>query len=184
MSVAGISSNSISSLGQYQNQFQKVRQEFQQLGQDLQAGDLSAAQTDFTTLQQLTGQKSSTSQSGNSISSALSQLGQDLQAGNLTAAQQDFSTITQDIQNAFSQGQVQGHHRHHHHHGGGGGNSSQSSAIQQAFGQLGQALQAGNLSDAQKAYTSLQQDFQQFAINAGTLNGAGATTGGTLNTTA
>jgi soluble cytochrome b562 len=181
MSVAGISSSSISSLSQYQNQFQKVRQEFQQLGQDLQAGNLSAAQSDFTTLQQLTGQKASTSQNGNSISQDFAQLGQDLQAGNLTAAQKDFSAITQDVQNAFSQ--VQGHHRHHH-HGGGGENSGSSSAIQQAFSQLGQALQAGNLSNAQQAYTSLRQDFQQFAVISGTLKGVGPTASGTVNTTA
>jgi outer membrane protein assembly factor BamD (BamD/ComL family) len=181
MSVAGISSSLISSLSQYQNPIQKVRQEFQQLGQDLQAGNLSAAQSDFTTLQQLTGQDSSTTQSSSSISSAFGQLGQDLQAGNLTAAQQDFSTITQDIQNAFSQ--VQGHHRHHH-QGGAGENSSESNAIQEAFSQLEQALQAGNLSAAQDAYTSIQQDFQQYAINAGALNSTGSTTGGTVNTTA
>jgi outer membrane protein assembly factor BamD (BamD/ComL family) len=186
MSVAGISSSLISSLSQPQNRFQQFRQDFQQLGQDLQAGNLSAAQSDFTTLQQLTGQNSSASQSSHSISQDFSQLGQDLQAGNLTAAQQDFSTITQDIQKALSQGQVQGHHRHHHHHHEGGGDSSQASAIQQAFSDLGQALQAGNLSDAQKAYTSIQQDFQQFAINGGAPNSVGSSgsTGGTVNTTA
>jgi hypothetical protein len=31
------------------------------------------------------------------------------------------------------------------------------------FDQLGQALQSGNLTSAQQAYTTLQQDFQQFS---------------------
>ncbi len=33
--------------------------------------------------------------------------------------------------------------------------------------QLGQALQAGNLSSAQQAYSTLQQEFQQFTQNNG-----------------
>lgn len=39
----------------------------------------------------------------------------------------------------------------------------------QDFSQLGQDLQTGNLASAQKAYTSLQQDMQQFAIQNGAL---------------
>jgi len=46
---------------------------------------------------------------------------------------------------------------HHHHHGGGG----EASAISQEMQQLGQALQSGNLTSAQQAYSTLQQDFQQ-----------------------
>src|SRR5208283_4475368 len=85
-----------------------------QLGQDLQSGNLSAAQTDFTTVQQDvqqigqqqgaghahhhhhhsggpgSGQSSSQQQT---ISTLFSQLGQSLQSGNLTAAQQAYSTI-------------------------------------------------------------------------------------------
>jgi len=78
------------------------------------------------------------------------QLGQDLQSGNVSAAQQDYSNIQQDIQNHVAQ-------THHHHHGGGG----ESSAISQLFQQLGQDLQSGDLSSAQKAYATLQQDLQQ-----------------------
>ena len=159
MSTSGISSISSGNWFNYGNQsvknnFQQFMQEFQQLGQDLQSGNLSAAQQDSVTLQQLGPQSNSTpsSQGNNPIAQEFSQLSQDLQSGNLSAAQQDYSKIQQDFQ---SQG-AQGHHRHHHHGGGGSG----SSDINQLFGQLGQALQSGNLSTAQQAYAALQQDFQ------------------------
>ena len=162
MSVAGIFSSSPISNQSAQSEFQQFKQEFQKLGQDLQAGNLSAAQSDFATLQQL-GPQSSTastaSSQSNPIAQEFEQLGQDLQAGNTTAAQQDFATIQQDFQNQASQSfQSGGTHRHHHHGGAG-------SAIGQLLTQLGQALQSGNLSAAQTAYSTLQQDFQNFAQN-------------------
>jgi len=148
-----------------QSRMQRFRQEFQQLGQDLQSGNLSAAQQDFVTLQQLGPQGSSASssaQSSNPIAQAFNQLAQDLQSGNLSAAQQDYSNIQQDFQNQAAQ--TQGHHHHHH---GGGGSGSEGSAISQLFSQLGQALQSGSLSAAQQAYNSLLQDLQQFGQTSG-----------------
>jgi outer membrane protein assembly factor BamD (BamD/ComL family) len=176
MSAAGISSNSLFYENQtgYQNQtiqnnLQQVQQEFQQLGEDLESGNLSAAQSDFATLQQLSPQSSATNtttstENSNPIAQAFNQLSQDLQAGNLTAAQQDYANIQQDFQNLSQNqtgqtetgqtqaGQTQGHH--HHHHGGG----SSQSEISQLFEQLGQDLQSGNLSTAQQTYNSLVQD--------------------------
>jgi hypothetical protein len=112
--------------------------------------------------------------SSNPITQAFNQLERDLKAGNTAAAQQDFSTIQQDLQNGQGQTQTQGTGHHHHH-----AFSSQSSTspLAQIFSQLGQALQNGNLSSAQQAYSTLQQDFQQFA-SAGNLGV------GTVNTTA
>lgn len=100
MSVSGILSSSLSSYNvqNLQSNRQQFQQEFQQLGQDLQSGNLSAAQTDFATLQQKSPQASSSSQSTNSITQAFNQLGTDLQAGNTTAAQQDYANIQQDAQ--------------------------------------------------------------------------------------
>jgi outer membrane protein assembly factor BamD (BamD/ComL family) len=162
MSVSGISSSSLFNYGteNVQNKIKQIQQEFQQLGQDLQSGNLSAAQSDFATLEQLMPQNNSTSsaQSNNPIAQAFNQLSQDLQAGNLSAAQQDYSTIQQDLQNQGAQ-----MHAHHHHRGGGGG----SSQISQLFAQLGQALQSGNLSTAQQLFSSLQQQFQQFGQSGG-----------------
>src|SRR4029077_10515508 len=104
--------------------------------------------------------------SPNSISQALKQLSQDLQAGNLSGAQSDIAALRQDFQQNATQGS-RGHHPHHHHHVQ---DSSQGSSpncpgaeIDQAFGQIGQALQSGNLLSAKQAYGSVQQDFQQFA---------------------
>src|SRR5882724_2493687 len=154
MSVAGISSSSFFNLTNpaLQSKIQQSRQEFQQLGQDLQSGNLSAAQADFATLQQLNPQAQSTTsaQTTSPIAQEFAQLSKDLQSGKLSAAQQDYTTIQQDIQN-----QASGTHPHHHHHGGGGG----SSAISQLLDQLGQSLQSSNLSAAQQAYGTLQQDF-------------------------
>ena len=161
MSVSGILSSNFSNYNtqSVQNQMQQFRQEFQQLGQDLQSGNLSAAQADFATLQQLEPQSSSSasSSSSNPIAQAFNQLSQDLQSGNLSAAQQDYSTIQQDFQShAAAHG--------HHHHGGGGG---QQNGISQLLSELGQALQSGNLTNAQQAYSTLMQDFQQFGQSSG-----------------
>jgi len=175
MSVAGISSSSLYNYNSQsaQNSFQQIQQTFQQLGQDLQSGNLSAAQSDFATLQKLVPQLSSTanstaSQSDNPIAQAFAQLAKDLQSGNLSAAQQDFSTIQQDFQNQAAQSQTQATPGHHHHHHGGGG----SSEISQLLEQLGTALQSGNLPSAQSAFTALQQQFQQPAQNGASQTGS------------
>ena len=154
---------------------QQIKQGFQLLGQHLQSGNLSQAQSDFASLQQLLpgGQQSSlltpvsSAQSSNPLATAVSQLAQDLKSGNLTAAQSDFATVQQDLQQGGPQaGTAHGHHHRHHQSDGDSGQSSgQPNPISTLFGQLGQDLQSGNLSAAQQAYSSLQQDFQQFALN-------------------
>ena len=155
MSVSGISSSNLfdSTNQTIQTKMQQFQKEFQQLGQDLQSGNLSAAQSDFVTLQQMgTQSASSTSatQNNSPLAQAFNQLAQDLKSGNIGAAQQDFAQIQQAFQNQASQ--TKGHH---HHHGGGGGEMSQ------LFDQLSQALQSGDLSSAQTAYNSLAQAFPQ-----------------------
>jgi hypothetical protein len=172
MSVAGILSSSLLDFitPNVQNKAQQFRQEFQQLGQDLQSGNLSAAQADFAPLQQSGPQATSTSASNNPIATDFKQLSQDLQSGNVASAQQDYTKIQQDFQN-----RAQGAHPHHHHHGGGG---SGDSGVSQLLQQLGQELQSGNLSAAQQAYNALQQDFPQLAQTSGVLQTAAATSNG------
>lgn len=157
MSVASIASSTLLHYsGQTaQSNRQKFQQSMQQLGQDLQSGNMSAAQSDFATLQQMAPQIGSTtsSQSNNSLAQEFNQLGTDLQSGNTTAAQQDFQQI-QDQVSATASGAV----HHHHHHGGG----DESNGLSQMLQQLGQELQAGNLSGAQQAYTALQQQLQSW----------------------
>jgi hypothetical protein len=45
------------------------------------------------------------------------------------------------------------------------GRAAQQNPLAQLFSDLGQALQSGNLSAAQQAYTTLQQDFQSTSSN-------------------
>jgi len=109
MSVAGISSSNLFNINDSRRSVEsEMKQEFAQLGQDLQSGNLSAAQQDFATIQQ--DMQSNAVQSGghrhhhhggeNAISSLFSQLGQALQSGDLSTAQQVFSTMQQDFQQA------------------------------------------------------------------------------------
>jgi hypothetical protein len=201
MSISSIANTALSSLltatrsaqnGSGQGKFQQVQTEFQQLGQDLQAGNLTQAQQDFATLSQNFQNAQSgtataaTASGGNPIGQAFTALAQDLQNGNISGAQQDYATIQQDFQQQ-QQGSSAVHH-HHHHHGGGGG--QQESQVSQALNSLSSALQAGNLSSAQTAFAALQQDLEQFTAsgNVGSTSGPSSTSsqtsGSGLNVTA
>jgi len=153
MSVSGISSSSLFDFQtqNLQNKRQQFQQEFQQLGQGLQSGNLSAAQADFATLQPSAPQANSTL-ANRPIGQAFAQISRDLQSRNLSPAQLDYATVQQDFNSHAAR-------PHDHHQGGGGGGD----AISQLLAELGQSLQSGNLSSAQQAYGTLQQDFQQFA---------------------
>jgi hypothetical protein len=192
MSIAGIASTALFSLlngtqsstaQSGQNNFQT---EFQQLGQDLQSGNLTQAQQDYATLSQnfQNASQTSASNSGNPIAQAFNALSQNLQSGNLSAAQQDYATIQQD----FQQGGSSQVHGHHHHHGGGGQNSRQDSQIQSAFSSLAQELQAGSLSGAQTAFATLESDLSQLNPYSGSSAAAGESavqaTGSTLSVSA
>ena len=156
-----------------QSPFQTIQADFQQLGQDLQAGNLAQAQQDYVTLTQaLPGAQ----QNGTgTLAQAFTALDNALQSGNPNQAQQAFSTLQQDIQ----QGPRAAHHFHHHHGGGEGG--AQGNSISQAFNALGQALQSGNLSSAQQAFATLQQDLQPFGFG-GTGSGSAAGVSASSNT--
>jgi hypothetical protein len=94
MSTAALTVNLLNQTDQ--SYFQQRRTDLQQLGQDLQSGNLSAAQQDFTTLQSL-GQSGPLS-GGNAFAVSARQqdftaIGQALQSGNLSAAQQAYSQL-------------------------------------------------------------------------------------------
>jgi hypothetical protein len=172
MSISGILSSSF-----LQNQLSSVnapnQQDMQKLSQDLQSGNLSAAQSDFATLQQAYSQSATTpSASTTSTSSpaaqAFNQLASDLQSGNLSAAQKDFSSAQQDLQNQY---ELPASHFHHHTHlggGGGGSDSNNQNSLLQDLNQVGQNLTSSNLAGAQQVYATLQQELQQFALGGGT----------------
>jgi hypothetical protein len=180
-----MSITAVSNAQNYQNKFQQINTDFQQLGSDLQAGKLSQAQSDYATLSKdIAG---SQSQSNNTINQDFSALGQALQSGKLSDAQSSFSTLQQDLQQA---GQVHHHHRHHHHNGGSQGANSAgvqaSDPIAQAFDALRNALQSGDLNSAQQAYSTIQQDLQHFGLGANAVSSSSAaapTPGSNLNLT-
>src|SRR5208337_2125602 len=143
MSVSGVSSSSSlsQSMQTWQAKAQKIQSEFQQLGQDLQAGNLTQAQSDFSTLSQ---NVSGSVQSNSTLAQAFSALGSALQSGNVSAAQKAYTTLQQDVQQAG-----QGHHHHHHAESGlQTSNPSTESTLAQLLSRLGSALTSGNLSAA------------------------------------
>jgi len=208
MSIIGILSSNLFSAGAAQNTqssqntpsvFQQIKTEFQQLGQDLQSGNLKQAQSDFTTLSQnlsaasqISAAAANSATGAGAVAQAFAQLGRDLQSGNLQGAQQDFTSLQQDVQQISSQ-QAGGHHGHHHHHvessQSSDSSSQQSNPLVQAFSTLAQDLQAGNLSGAQSAFSALQNDLQQIggfltAGSNGTATTAVPSSTGNLNVTA
>jgi hypothetical protein len=153
-----------------QSRSQKFRQDFEQLGQDLQSGNVTRGQADLTALQSDMPSAQPSPSSPNLNSQMFNQLAQDLQSGNLTAAQSDYATLQQDLQ------QGGGHAHHFHAHGSGG--STSPSQTQQELAQLGQALQSSNLSAAQQAYASLQTDAAGLGSPGGSLASGTASSAG------
>jgi outer membrane protein assembly factor BamD (BamD/ComL family) len=93
------------------------------VGQDLQSGNLSQAQSDFDAIQPNNVPGLSSSSSSNDLASAFNQLATDLKSGKLSAAQQDYATVQQDLQSGnLSQAQ------------------SPYASPQQEFAQLGAAV--------------------------------------------
>ena len=175
MSISGISSSSSLSLSaqNWQAKAQQVKSEFQQLGKDIQAGNISQAQSDFSTLSQnLPGSV----QGNSSLSQTFSALGSALQSGNVSTAQQDYATLQQAIQQAGQGQQLQ----HHHHHAMGNSSPSSSSSaenkLSQLFGSIGADLQSGNLSAAKTAYSTFSQNLAGLGWSAGSTSGAAAGT--------
>jgi hypothetical protein len=164
MSVSGISSNNLlaQTLPPSQNSIDQFRKAFQQLGQDIQTGNLIAAQSDLPSLQGVDNRPISPAapRTTNPLSQALIQLSQDLKAGDLPAAQKDYATAQKDLQSAAAVA-----HRHHH-----ATTVDPAANLAQEFGQLGEALSGGNLSAAQQAFSLLGQDLP-FAQDGSPLSG-------------
>ncbi|MGO9018619.1 MAG: hypothetical protein ACLQVJ_09755 [Syntrophobacteraceae bacterium] len=158
MSVSAVSSTDSSYQTNLQTGFTQVQNDFNQLGQALQSGDLAGAQSAFATLQQdMQNVSQSQSQSGQQQSN-WSALASALQSGDLAGAQQAFAAL-------------QTNHHHHHHHSGGsqgtGSDSDGNSTINSDFNTLAQSLQSGNLKGAQQAFAALQQDIQSIGQTQG-----------------
>jgi hypothetical protein len=174
MSISGIQS---SVTNPYQPVVNSVQQEVQQLGRDLKSGNLSAAQSDFATLQQAFSQSAATSGTASNgtyetatspFEQAFNQLTSDLKSGNLSAAQKDFSTVQQDLKGPG----IHTTNPSHHHHGGGGWSaaSTDQNSLLKDLNLVGQSLATSSLTGAQQAYTTLQQQLQQFALGGGAVS--------------
>jgi hypothetical protein len=156
MSLMGVTGNS--SLTSVQSQYQQVRNQFRELGKDVQRGTLTQAQTDFVSLSQ-----SFASQLGaqSPVGKMLSSVGQALQSGNVSAAQQAFSSYLKVGPTAIRQ------HSHV---------PPAVGKLTAGLQQLGQALQTGDLSAAQQAYSAMQQVWKQMSGSGATLGDAQAKT--------
>ncbi|MGH6683387.1 MAG: hypothetical protein ACRECA_05595 [Pseudolabrys sp.] len=82
-----------------------TRQTLTQLTNAIQSGNLSAAQSAYSTLSQAAG-----SDPNSPFAQALDQIGDALKSGDLTKAQQTLANLQQHMQTAT------GAHRHHGHH--------------------------------------------------------------------
>lgn len=123
LSTSGITSSLLSQIVGSPSTANQFATDLNQLAQDLQSGNLSAAQQDYITLSEdaLDGATSSTattsasgittgllseiassSSSSSAFVGALTQLGTDLQNGNLTSAQEDLLTLDSTALNAAS----------------------------------------------------------------------------------
>jgi outer membrane protein assembly factor BamD (BamD/ComL family) len=149
MSTSSISLLSAATQTQTLTRAQQIQQDFKQLADSLQSGDLSGAQKAYTALQKLLPSQSqnstsstqsssqSSSSSTNPISNDFNALGKALQSGDLTAAQSAFSTLQSDLkaqtQSSTTGALMQAMRPHHHHHAAatqdsdGDSNSSSSS---------------------------------------------------------
>jgi hypothetical protein len=150
-----MSISATSGTGSSQYQLGATNNLFQRLSQDLKAGNLASARSDFASLQKAFLRPTTTSAStSNPIAQAFHQFATDLMSGDLAAAQKDFSAIQQDIQNL---GGLSTKHFHHYRPlSTGTEDLANQNSLLQDLSQLGQSLASGNLAAAQKTYAALQ----------------------------
>jgi hypothetical protein len=190
MSISGVPS-SIFSPSQSTSASSTIQQEFKQLGQSLQSGNLSSAQSEFASLQEAFSQAASdstasstagsttagsTATNSNSITQTFNQLASDLKSGNLTAAQKDYSSIQQDFK---AKGGPAKNHLHDHNRTSTGGlgsdptsgtdatsgsDTTNQNSLQQDPSQASQTGSSSTSAAAQQAYATLQQELQQLAL--------------------
>jgi len=173
MSVSSVSSDPRVYQNSASSPFQQVRKDFAALGTALNSGSsdaLTAAQRAFQKLQSdlLQMQQLQQTQSGqqtaasSQFSTDLAALEKAIQSGNLSGAQKAFAALQSDlpqVQHAQQTQNGQQTQRAHHHHGSSAQNAQNTTS--NPFSDLaavGSALQSGNLSGAQSAFATLQQD--------------------------
>ncbi len=124
MSISPISTAPSYANSGAQSVSQQQRNEFQQLSQSLQSGNLQGAQAAYKSLTQNSSGASTTPSFLSNKNSPLAQdfqaIGSALQSGNLQGAQTAFAKLQADATASQSSQQTQGssgaHRGHHHHH--------------------------------------------------------------------
>ena len=175
-SIPSISSSLTEGLANWASTMKKVQSDFKQLGQDLQSGNVTQAESDYTTLttdlssfspnstsagtSNADSTTTSTDSSTSSIADALTTLGQDLQSGNLSAAQSDFTTVQNDLQKATKHAPPPPPPP-----SSSTSTSTSTNSILKELSTLGDALSSNDLTSAQTAYSTLQQDILQLGVN-------------------
>jgi hypothetical protein len=159
MPISALSSDLVSDLSQQQNPFRQIRQDFRQLASALQNGDLSDAQSAYANIQQVLQANSGSSGSGgaSTLQNDFASLGQALQSGDLSGAQSAFSQLQSDLQaggQAAANGATAGQDQYVA--GGAAGQAVQD------YAQLTTDIQNSDLTDAQAAYSNLQQLVQAY----------------------
>ena len=142
MAVSGVCTSTNNDQSTVQSNFKQRQQDFQNLADALQAGNLQGAQQAFAALQKDRSSSSSvagvtgTSQAGQSspMRQDMQALQSALQANDLPGAQKALTTFQQDLQQV-------GHTHHRHHHGGGPG------GILQTLASFVSGLYSGNSSN-------------------------------------
>ncbi len=125
--MSGLSINSLNNYysSLYSQGNSSTSSPFQSLGQALQSGKLTAAQSAFAALQASQNQGNTQSPGANNPAATdLNSLATALNSGNLSAAQAAYTQLQKAMQ-------VEGGSGHHHHHGGGGAGDAAQSLIAQ-----------------------------------------------------
>ena len=135
----------------------RTRAPLQQLGADLRSGDLAAAQGDFAAITGASGRPMN-SRDATDFGAQMGALGTALQNGDLPAAQAAF----QKISGLVNRSGLHSMHHHRHHHSGAQGaaptapDASPADPFAPVFDSLGAAVQTGDFTGAQNAFTNLQ----------------------------
>jgi hypothetical protein len=180
MSISAVSSNLVNDLSQQQNPIREIRQDFKQLASALQSGSLSSAQSAYSNIQGVlqasqgaSGSSGSTGAGSSLLQSDFAALGQALQSGDLSQAQSAFAQLQSDGATRSGQSTPPAQDQYVP--------SPQTASLEQQARQdyqaLASGLQSGNLTNAQAAFTALEQVVTQ--SEASSPSGANSTAAGT-----
>ncbi len=101
MSISSVTASSASFTPPTSQQMSEFKNDFQQLAQAIQSGNLSSAQQAYATLSQFISQNpppGGANGQSNPFAQALSQIGSALQSGNLSGAQSALTSLQQTLQ--------------------------------------------------------------------------------------